>query len=514
MTAHLPGGAQGSPTSPAWSTIAGLLTADLGHVPVPLRRLAQPQVLWLNERAIREDPAFASLGRDPWTYSQHLLHRCAFILTECDESTADAIGYADRYGGAGIGHNGGSGRNVCVNGYLVKGVGRTPLVSARTPESHASGGAYLEECVRETVFSEIVAAEFPHGGVPTLAIIDTGLMQVWQTAEGPKPERRTLLVRPPFLRPAHFERAITFLSGRQLEGAADHGRLLAMFRGAAAALGRDGLRGMFEALWVRWAHQLAYAFVHRLPHGSNTSSNIALDGRLVDFGAMTAVPSWSNAATALMPDPFTSRFSALEQGLRSLSHYFGRHLDATLGDSPEVERRVATTRAQYEQFVCYEVMRLCGVPDDVAAHALQATGAARVWKRVRRCIAHYQQERIDMVVTVQLPQHPWDLHRVWDDRPPAHLVPLQSLLLDTVGSAARSSAQATCLRRCASRPLLYGQPFRELIYNELERHPAVAPATRPAQVAALVERLVVHSRRDKLPAGPVDTSPANRLWKH
>ena len=139
------------------------------------------------------------------------------------------VGYADRYGGSGIGLNGGSGRAAVVNGYLVKGVGRTPLVSSLTDESHASGGAYLEESIRETIFAEIVRAEFPCSAIPVLAIIDTGLIQIFEESAGPKMERRTLLIRPSFIRPAHFERATAYFSGNPKEGQQDTLRVSQFF---------------------------------------------------------------------------------------------------------------------------------------------------------------------------------------------------------------------------------------------------------------------------------------------
>lgn len=472
-----------------------------GHVPVPLHRLDQARLLWLNERAARQDPQFHRLDADLQAYGRQLLACCAFVIDASQPTRTAAIGHADRYGGTGIGHNGGSGRNVFVNGYMVKGVGRTPLVSSRAPEAHASGGAYLEECVRETIFSEVVAAEFPHGAVPTLAIIDTGLVQVWNTALGPKRERRTLLVRPAFLRPAHFERAIGFASGRQFEGADDHERVLAMFGGAIEVFGKDGLRQRFEALWERWAHQLAYAFVHRLPHGSNTTSNIAFDGRLADFGAMTAVPSWANAATVLTADPFETRFASVEHALRSLSYYFGRHFDPTLGEPRAIEARVARCRRVFERCVTLEVLRLCGVPDPVAAEAVESRRGDALWRNIRRRIAHYQAERIDLVERVELPRLPWDLHRVWEERGPAHLSALRSVLLDLVRTGRREAAAKTCSMRCASRTLLYAPEAKEDIYARLERDPGADPRADVTRIVRLLESTVRASRRDFREAG-------------
>lgn len=279
----------------AWRSkldIAEVISSETGHVKIPMSRLEAARVLWVNPRARSEDPDYHALG-DHARYERHLLEACAFTIADARAGTPDTFGVADCYGGAGIGTNGGSGRAAYINGYHVKGIGRTPLVGLDTDISHASGGAYLEECVRESIFAEIVQLEFPHGSVPTLAIIDTGREAIWETAQGPKRERMCLLVRPMFLRPAHIERAVRYRSGNEFGGAADAARV----RATALAIERQvgGAASMDELLntcLVRWAQQIAYSYVSRLSHGGVTSSNVAIDGRLVDFGAMTSVPTF------------------------------------------------------------------------------------------------------------------------------------------------------------------------------------------------------------------------------
>jgi protein adenylyltransferase SelO-like protein len=272
--------------------IAQIISPETGHVKLPLSRLEGARVLWINPRAQTEDPSYRALG-DRAGYERHLLETCAFTIAGAGAGTSDTFGIADCYGGAGIGTNGGSGRAVYVNGYHVKGVGRTPLVGLDNDASHSSGGAYLEECVRESIFAEIVNLEFPHGSVPTLAIIDTGREVIWETEHGPKRERMCLLVRPMFLRPAHIERAVRYKSGNEYGGAADAARVrataLAIERQVGGAAAMDDL---LSTCLERWAQQIAYSYVSRLSHGGVTSSNVAIDGRLVDFGAMTAVPTF------------------------------------------------------------------------------------------------------------------------------------------------------------------------------------------------------------------------------
>lgn len=299
--------------------IAEIISPENGHVRIPMSRLEGASVVWVNPRAEDEDPNYSALG-DLSRYGAYLLEKCAFVIAAADVQTPDAFGIADRYGGDGIGSNGGSGRAVFMNGYHIKGVGRTPLVGLDTDASHASGGAYLEECVRESIFAEIVHLEFPHGSVPTLAIIDTGREVIWQTDQGPKRERMCLLVRPMFLRPAHLERAIHYKSGNEYEGATDAARV----RATALAIekqvgGAESLDDLLRSCLERWARQIAYSYVSRLSHGGVTSSNVSIDGRLVDFGAMAAVPTFGRYWLASGVGPTGEQYKDIESAAKSLS---------------------------------------------------------------------------------------------------------------------------------------------------------------------------------------------------
>jgi hypothetical protein len=371
----------------AFTDTFGVFRSDCGHVPVRLRSIPNARILWLNRTAIANDPAFTRLSGDEYRYRQHLLNCCAYQIVPPHapaptDGEIETTGLADRYGGNGIGHNGGSGRNVFVNDYFVKGIGRTPLVSRLTPLSHASGGAYLEEAVRETIYAEVVAREFPYGAAPNLAIIDTGIDQDWPEGIVPSRERRVLIVRPTFVRPAHFERAVGFISPIVKEGALDHARVKAVFANAIRGIGEKDLVSRLFTFFQRWTHQLAYAFVHRLPHGNNTSSNIAFDGRMVDFGATSAVPSWAITATSLMPDPFSQRFDAVARAIKSLCYYFCRHVDPRLASMKRIESTIAENSALFYRLVSFETLKLCGVP---MANALEVMNSKQV-ERVRHTV--------------------------------------------------------------------------------------------------------------------------------
>lgn len=467
------------------------------HVPVTLSRLRNARVLWLNQLAAAADPIRAALGATPEAYEAHLLATCGYAVAESGNAAwtdgfdpADRIvAHADRYGSSGIGLNGGSGRAAIIGNYLVKGVGRTPLVSARTDAAHGSGGAYLEEAVRETICAEVVRAEFPHAAVPILAIIDTGLLQDW----GGMIERRVLVVRPCFVRPAHYVRATAHLSGNPTEGALDSERVAHMFRASERLLGQADFRARYRMLWVRWAEQLAYGFIHRVTHGSNTMSNICFDGKLLDFGATSAVPSWADAATLLTRQSFEDLRRLPAQQMRTHAYFFGRYLDAGLADPAALDTLHGDIDQAFRTTTVKEMLRLTGIERVTAA--CQARDDGHWWPLAHKLISMYQRERLELVDAMPADAAPWDIPRIWMSDVPPHLHPLRDALERIVSPGARDLAARRCALAAASRPGLYRETARRAIFRALDRSAAGQEAERD-RIERFIAAGVARNRRD------------------
>lgn len=450
---------------------------------------------------IRRDPAFAACGGTLERYANHLLEACAYAIAKEKERSC-AIGIADRYGGLGIGKNGGSGRAVLVNDYYVKGVGRTPLIGALTDEAHASGGAYLEECVRETIFSELAGSEFPGGAVPTLAIIDTGLVQVWQRKSGPYPERRCLLVRPGFLRPAHFERASGHLSADPRDGYSDAQRVRCAYQTAIELWGRAGLLAAYKKLWLTWAEQLAYAYVHRLPHGGDTTSNIAMDGRLLDFGGMTAIPSWARISLAWniwrIPDVGDSPLNIL-QAIRTHSELLGKYVDADLANHHIIEEVSRVTLRRYQNVLVREILRLVGLSREQADLLLhKVPGAASVAGRV---VSHYRRDHFTLFEGTPIPHIPWDIDQFWSSAPPYHWRALREMLQENQKLLCKSGEgdlkmfAGRVKLRGRDRPKLYRHEFKRELSHHLENE-MEGDLLNQHNLGRLISTTVCENRRD------------------
>lgn len=468
-------------------------------VAVPVRHLLEARILWLNQRVMGDDPAFHALGGDVDAYCAHLLASCAYVCPDGDEAGAAGAGgataYADRYGGEGIGANGGSGRAGMLNGYLVKGIGRTPLIGADVDVTHASGGAYLEEAVRETIFAEIIAAEFPHAAVPTLAIIDTGIVQVWQNDFGPPQERRVLLVRPCMVRPAHFERAAGFQARYRKEGALDAQRVRHMLEQTGTIFGVPHLQAQCARFLQNWAQQLAYAFVHRLSPGGNSTSNISFDGSLLDFGACAALPSWAQIGMMQGSVPTGNEFKTLLQSARSLCYFFGRYHDVEMEGEAFLQRVVQQAWSAYLNTRAVEVLRLCGLPHRVAQDAVDGERQAQLYALVRRLLAHYREDRFDILDFTPTPRVPWDLAEVWSDSPPEHLWNLRMVLDELGETLAPQEASLRCGFFSRTRPALFRAEMKHRLHSMLER-PAFQGECEQDMIARVIGTAIAAGRRD------------------
>src|SRR5579883_3138750 len=150
-------------------------------VPFTAYRLRHAALVWINRPWFRRrgfdlDDAETHRRIESW-----LLDEFGFaVRRESDPEEAFTSErrtlFADRYGSTdGLTPHGGSGRVATIGCFQAKGVGQTPLVGQGGPAGHTHGCIALAECVREAIFAEISAAEFPCGAIPTIAIIDPGL---------------------------------------------------------------------------------------------------------------------------------------------------------------------------------------------------------------------------------------------------------------------------------------------------------------------------------------------------
>jgi hypothetical protein len=306
-------------------------------VPFKAHRLQSAAIAWINRRWFLERGFDLGQVVVLRRLTAWLLDEFAWcVQTSSTSFTADARTlWADRYGSSdGFAVHGGSGRVATVGCFQAKGVGQTPLVGQGAPPGHSHGYIALAECLREAIFAEIAAAEFPHGAIPVVAVLDTGLY-----FSSPNPAdrydqnvRRGILVRPAVFRPAHAERAPLFkhpigdFINKQSDDVQRTRDVIAHW--TASASSRKDAAADAETLttWIRAiGEQIAFGQVHRLFSGGYFSSNVSIHGELLDLANMHALPNWSRAQVHSVVAGLGDEVKVLRAPIGALAFYFTKY---------------------------------------------------------------------------------------------------------------------------------------------------------------------------------------------
>jgi hypothetical protein len=298
-----------APSTAAMMRSLGSLGAEHCFASFEVHRIAGLKTLWLDADAL-QDAGLQPPIRDEGEFAEAFSF--AVSRNECFESlpfdTGDCrIYYGERYGGTGVGDNGGGGRCGNFGGFQVKGVGRNPLVGAkaRAKKWHSYGGLNARDAIYETIYSQVLAGVLPVGTARIYGVLLTAADAAYEEFDEATGRQRTgwgaLLVREPCLRPGHFVRAPTFQVGRGLARtlAPDTIRVRSTNQALLNSLG--GARGLVGFLGVflrNCASQMAFARVMRLAHGCVSASNLCFDGRWIDLTNTTFIGGGENVGGA------------------------------------------------------------------------------------------------------------------------------------------------------------------------------------------------------------------------
>ncbi|RQP23675.1 toxin-activating lysine-acyltransferase [Piscinibacter terrae] len=362
---------------------------DSSFVPFSARKLSQPLLHWSN-------PDIAG-HLDFFEHSYCIPHP-----NDPEEyfSTEWKIFQAERYGGRGVGSNGGGARCGFDGKIQIKGIGRNPLVGRDTDFWHAHGGANLEEAIREAVWGEICHRVLPFGGVRCLQIIGTGTQSHFENSQGNRTLPRALIVREAAVRPAHFMRAINHAPSDGMDGQPHDTERT---RAAAAVIGTQFkamlgwpqeqpvdaqlIQAGLSEMVKRFAWQVAAARAKRMPHGALNCSNIALDGRFLDYETISTLPDHGRVITARgNPDSWNGHTS-LSATLVHLLFYLRNYLPGGLGKQLDgAQRWISEYLDQYQQRLEIEYLKLTGLGEgDI--HGIDPAPRALLWKSIQSLIA-------------------------------------------------------------------------------------------------------------------------------
>lgn len=333
-------------------------------------RLLTPRVAWI-----------ASDG-----FSEQMARDNAYCIRQNYETaeiydTAEKIQRTDRYGGDRIGCAGGSGRCATFAEVQIKGIGATPLVSHKTDQFHASGTASLQEAGREVIWSQIFSVILPHGAVSHLAIVLTGGVFPERNPQGIDiPRQRTLIMREFALRPAHYLRNLFYkppnagTNGLSYDSHRVQSAINSLHLGFDEVFGKQA-KGMTDIARInlglremakRIAAQMAASFAKRIFHGAISGSNIALDGRFLDFGVTTFVARYRRRSWAGgWLDQWAQRYSpqGILHHLRFLTQKYFRSDDikSLIPESELMKEFQAASASRLE----IEMLKMIGLSEDI-----------------------------------------------------------------------------------------------------------------------------------------------------
>ena len=480
---------------------------DASFAAFTAKRLRNPILVWINDRWLLKRGIDITASDVRAEIETWMLASFAFSIPLARDPEEAFVSewqtfHADRYGG-GNGHvrHGGSGRVGTLGAFQVKGIGATPLVGDIDNWSYSHGCLWLEEAIREAICGEIADQEFPHAAVPVIAIIDTGLAYPFDDER--IGERRALLVRPLAFRPAHLERAALFSAGddTRLAQILDVKRVkdaVRIFTSADQAGNELGIAVKdAKELVENIARQIAFGQVHRLFHGGYYSSNLGINGELLDFGSFRSLPDWEKSLAMDHAPPFGEEIRLLTQIIESLVFHLnkyrvdpGFHLDKV----GLIELANATIESEFTS----DVLSLWGLN----------WKDANKWKHLANYTTSYykrQQERLrsyasrveqrgewiyDSLVCVSTDEVALN-EQSWIDE-------VDDLLRVGYGSGERANrgrilSWLTASRLLEPRIYLFREVLQNCIYGVIGGDATISP--KPTVVRALIDRIVSESRR-------------------
>lgn len=306
---------------------------------------------------------------------QELLNRFAYSAGE-DTWRAGGLPHskrflAERYGGYGIGSNGGGARCGLDGDYQIKGIGINPLVGSRGDPWHTDGSCALSDCLREAAWGRILSQVLPGGAVEVECIIATGHASPYKMLDRSVQAAGGLAIRRAAARPGHFMRSTFFKPRREADGllVADRERVRSAIQFIERYLpepeishGGSAIAAGINEFCRRSAEQLAVANAHRIVHGGLSPSNMTLNGRWIDFGSVTTFPTYK--ASEDYHGGFWAEPNQVIKVISELFFHLRKYRRDVVGLLDE-GLAVDIFNHQYEKTLNRSFVEHCGVPSEV-----------------------------------------------------------------------------------------------------------------------------------------------------
>lgn len=264
------------------------LAASFNQLPVEMNKISNTHLLWRNRSPNCELSDDEFVDNYSW-----VVKNSSFAETFKSNSNVSKTMFAERYGGFGIGTNGGGARVVNINNAQIKGVGANALAGDGALRSHSYGGLDIQGAIKEIIYSQLLNKISPIGVQTINGLIFLNHKSALHN-DGAAPS--VLMVRELIARPSHFLPCLNFRlkpEHRTLMRS-DYSRVMGIYK----SIGKQALLSDFYALIQhfldRCADQLSFFRMARLSHNALTPSNISMDGRVLDTALCSFIVSGSN----------------------------------------------------------------------------------------------------------------------------------------------------------------------------------------------------------------------------
>lgn len=328
-------------------------------------KLKHPQLVWLDKTVYEE----LSVDNEINNVETRFLDDYAFS-TETELVTTELLAEqkktftAERYGGSGIGTNGGGARCGNIGNIQVKGIGANPLASSKSDLLHRYGGLNLHDAVYECISSTVLNNVLPLGCVNCFGIVLTGQNTAYPPYEGVETTKGALLMREVTARPAHFLPAPHFEPNDKQNIYNDMYRLRKSNKLLAQSFNsQNDLILYFGKFLQNCANQFAFAKVFRIYHGTITPSNIAIDGRWLDLTTSSFIESDKNYYFTPHNPPFFDEHTTPGTIIKEVLYQCGKF---NLVDF-NVEILTQYYEEQYQAYFNHHFAKVLGLPDDIDA---------------------------------------------------------------------------------------------------------------------------------------------------
>jgi hypothetical protein len=317
-------------------------------LPFTAHKVTNARIVWAEHRLAKSHEKTETIKKIDNLFLQNnayaIQSTACFENVEFDNQNSKTL-VAERYGGPGVGSNGGGARCGNWGNVQLKGIGANYMAGDHGDYVHKYGGLDAPLAIVETIYTHTLSRVLPLGTVKIHGLIFVG-EKTGYNIEKDEPCWGLIMVRDKCIRPAHFMRAPSFNPHKKYKHllVGDLGRVRLLNKRIANTL-KD--HNEFIALLGKYlqncANQFAFARAARIMHGSATASNISVDGRWLDVPLSSFVGGGTNYKMAsIFYDEHVDPLSwALE-----LLHGYGKYNNVVLNPKP-------LTDYYYEQFYAH-----------------------------------------------------------------------------------------------------------------------------------------------------------------